>query len=466
MAITFEQLTGPRGLPLVGSAFDIKLSDMHNQLEEWADEYGPVYRLKIGPTRITVVTEPSIIQTVLRDRPDTFIRMKKMDDILRENGVHGVFNAEGEEWKLHRAMVAKGLDVKHQKSFFPQMLTTLERLYNKWERNATNGEEVNIQQDFLRFTVDITTTLAFGFEMNTLEEKGGVVQDHMEKIFPMIFKRLNAPIQWHKLLRSKSDREFDHAREEIFALIDTFIEKGKERLIQHPELRENPENFLDAILVAAEQEEAFGNVEIRGNLMTLLMAGEDTTAHTLAWSIFLLTKNPEWQSWLRDEADELLGENKWVNDYALTQQFERVDGVANETMRIKPVAPLLLFEPTEDVVIDGYFFEKGSRMLVQTRHAAMADSSFEKATEFNPKRWLKASRCPVHSMEAFVPFGGGPRYCPGRNLAMLEIKMVLSMLFKNFEVEMITPHEKIDEIMAFTMMASDYKVRLKHRTGV
>lgn len=463
MAITYDQLPGPKGLPLIGNIHQVELSKLHQHMETWADEFGPVFKTRLGPAKITVITDPEIIQTILKDRPHDFVRMKKMDKILREEGINGVFNAEGEEWKLHRKMVAKGLDVRHQKEFFPQMLTILERLYNKWQKNAENGDVIDIQRDFLRFTVDVTTSLAFGYEMNTIEEKGGVVQDHLEKIFPMIFKRINAPIQWHKLMKGKESRSYDKSIQEVYQLIDDFIEAGRKKLEEQPELKENPSNFLEAILAASESEENFGNEEVKGNLLTLLLAGEDTTAHTLAWSIYLLTQSPAEITKMQAEIDQVLKNEKWFSEYADQQQLNIIEGVTNETMRLKPVAPLLLFEPIKDVEIKGYKLAKGSRILVQTRYGAIHDEHFTAAKSFNPDRWAKASGCPMHNTNAFVPFGGGARFCPGKNLAMLEIKMVLSMLFKNFNLEMMTEHEKVDEIMAFTMMASDFRVRLTPR---
>ncbi|MCH2226003.1 MAG: cytochrome P450 [Crocinitomicaceae bacterium] len=463
MSITESQLPGPKGLPILGNLLKIDVNNMHNQMERWAEEYGKVYRLSLPIANLVVITDPVITQIILKNRPYKFVRMTKLDRILRREGIHGVFNAEGDEWELHRRMVTKGLDVKHQKDFFPQMLRTVERLHNKWSKNADNGEIIDLQSDFLRFTVDITSSLAFGYEMNTIEQDGGVVQDHMEKIFPMIFKRINAPIPWYKVFRTKEDREYDKALSEVNKLVDDFIIQGRKRLKDNPKLRENPKNFLEAILVAAEEEEDFGDKEVKGNLLTLLLAGEDTTAHTLSWAIFLLTKFPESQERLINESIEILGDSKWLENYDDHNKFEYLDGISNETMRLKPVAPILLFEPTEKVEIEGYVFEKGQLLLLETRYASIQDEHFTDGETFNPARWIKETKCPVHNMNSFVPFGGGPRYCPGRNLAILEIEMVLSMLFKNFKVEMVTPHEDVKEIMAFTMMASDYKIKLTHR---
>ena len=463
MPVTLKDLPGPKGYPLVGNIPVIDLPDLHNQIEGWADEFGDVYRLGLGYTSQTVVTRPSMIQKILAARPDEFVRMKKMNNIIREGGVRGVFNAEGEEWKLHRKIVARGLDVKHQKEFYTPMLEVLERLHKKWSKDADSGKPFDIQRDLLRFTVDITTTLAFGIEMNTLEQEGGAIQDHMEKVFPMIFYRINQPIQWHKVFKRKADKEFDLAVEEMNKLVDEFIESGRRKLKDNPELRQNPTNLLESILVAAEEEDSFSLEEVRGNLLTLLMAGEDTTAHTLVWLIYLLTIHTEAQDGLRTEADRVLGEEPWLKEYAANNDLKFTEAVTLESMRFKPVAPVMLFQATKDIEIEEFFIKKGQKILTQWRSAAMKDTYFTKARDFNPGRWLKESKCPVHSMDAYTPFGSGPRYCPGRNLAILEVRMVLSMLFKNFEIEMVTRHEDIDEIMAFTMMASEFKVRLKHR---
>lgn len=463
MAITLQELPGPKGLPILGNITKVDLPNLHKQIEQWADEFGDVYRLDLGLTNQLVVTRPSLIQKIASERPDVFIRASKMDKILREGSVHGVFNAEGEEWKVHRSLITKGLDVKHQQQLYPSLLDKVERLHRKWSQRADEGEPFSIQDDLLRFTVDVTTSLAFGYEINTLEQQGGVIQDHMEKIFPMIFKRINEPIPWYRIIKGKKSREFDNAVQEMITLVDEFILKTREKIEENPSLRENPTNLIESIILASETEDAIGDKEVRGNLLTLLMAGEDTTAHTLNWMIYLLTQLPKIQDEIRKEVDAVLSDNKIVNDYKLNSQLKYIEGCANESLRFKPVAPIILHEAIKDVEIEGVFFKKGQKVLTQYRHGALSDKYFTDAKDFKPERWLKASQCPMHNMDAFTPFGAGPRYCPGRNLAILEVRGVIAMLFKNFEIELVTPYADVDEIMAFTLMSSDYKVLLKHR---
>lgn len=463
MPLSKKDLKGPKGYPLVGNIPVLDLPNLHRQVEEWEKEYGDLFRLDLGYTSHIVVTRPSLIQKISAARPDEFRRLKKMSDVIKYGGVHGVFNAEGEEWKLHRKIIAKGLDVRHQREFYPSMVIVLERLYRKWDQLAESGEPYDIQQDLFRFTVDITSSLAFGIDMNTLEEKGSVIQDYMNKIFPMIFKRINMPIPWYKVARSKESKEFDKALIEMNKLVDQFIAEGTKRIQENPELRENPTNLLESIIVAAEDEPEFTAEHVRGNLLTLLMAGEDTTATALTWLIYLLTKNPEVQQNIRKEADAVMGDNHWLTVYENNAKLQYTEAAAFESMRFKPVAPVILNEAQKDIELEGLQIKAGDKIFMQWRPGAMKDEYFTEATAFKPERWLKETKCPVHNMDAFTPFGSGPRYCPGRNLAILEIKMVISMLLKNFDVEMITPHEEIKENMAFTMMADPFYVRLMRR---
>ena len=466
MAISYKALNGPKGYPIIGSLHKIEVGNMHNQLEDWADEFGKVYKLVLGPSNLTVITDPTIIHEVLRQRPEKFRRMEKMDDVLSEAGVVGVFNAEGERWKVHRRLVNKGLDVKHQQHYFSDILIVIERLFYKWNSLALEKKAFNIQQDLLRFTVDVTTSLAFGYKMNTLEEDGGVIQDHLEKIFPEVFKRINAPIPIWRYFKKKKDKAFDHAVVEINKFVDDLLSAGKKRFKENPTLKVKPANFLESLLVAAEEEGGLTDEDIRGNLLTILMAGEDTTAHTLSWAVFLLANNPEVQEKMKEESELILKNEKWLTDYGSHSKFIYTEAVALETMRLKPVAPLLLHEPLEDVEIEGYAFAKGSKLLFQLRYENLKGENFSQPLAFKPERWIEQEKgeCPMgHDTKAFIPFGAGARFCPGKNLAMLELKLVLSMLTKNFRIKLASPTDEVKEVMAFTMMPSTFKVRLEKR---
>ena len=234
---TYKTLNGPKGLPYLGNMFQIDVSRLHLQIESWEKEFGDVFKIKLAGIKLIVISNPELIQKILKLRPKEFQRASKLNRIIREQGIHGLFNAEHGDWEKHRSIITKGLDVKHQIQFFPELKEITERLYHKWEKDAREGNEVDLQQDFLRFTVDVTTSIAFGIKMNTIEEEGGVIQDHLEKVFPMIFKRINEPIPFHKIFKTKKDKDFEKSLNEIHIFIDEIIKKGKARIAQNPALR-------------------------------------------------------------------------------------------------------------------------------------------------------------------------------------------------------------------------------------
>ena len=165
-----------------------------------------------------------------------------------------------------------------------------------------------------------------------------------------------------------------------------------------------------------------------------------------------------------EEVNEVLGEKAFMDDYSLHTKLPYTEAVIMEALRLKPVAPLMLFEPTEKINIKNYEFNVGDRLLTHMRSSYMKDENFSKASEMIPERWLKGqSQCPRHNPQVFTPFGSGPRFCPGRNLAMLEMKMILSMLIKNFKLSPKTKQSDIKEIMAFTMMPSSFEITMQKR---
>src|SRR6185436_12558049 len=163
--------------------------------------------------------------------------------------------------------------------------------------------------------------------------------------------------------------------------------------------------------------------------------GEDTTAYTLTWAVHHLCDARDAAARLREEADAVLREGI-ARDLETANRLAFAGAVANETMRLRPVGPVLLFEALRDVVLGDVAAPKGMWVAVLTRPPATDGEHFADPATFRPERWLGDPRG-AHDPSAHVPFGSGPRICPGRTLALLEMKVVLAMLFGDFEVERV-----------------------------
>jgi cytochrome P450 len=192
-----------------------------------------------------------------------------------------------------------------------------------------------------------------------------------------------------------ADLEADAASIRIQRAITGFIAQTRARLEAEPQLRSKPSNLLEALVSARDEPDSgFSDREVIGNAITMVFAGEDTTSNTIAWLLNLLPQSPAAMDAAAAEADRLLGQ-------------DRVAGA---------LAPA------------------GTILFLLLRIAAEREGGLDQPQRFLPERWLGegAAGSPADPSRKLFPFGGGPRFCPGRFLAMAEIKMVMSMLLRNF----------------------------------
>ncbi len=463
---SIADLTGPKGWPLLGNYPQIDFREFHRQLERWAEEFGAVYRVALGPHQFVVVSDVEAASFLLRERPHLFGRRVALEQIFDELGFNGVFSADDDNWRRQRKIVITALNSAHLHEFYASMRATTQRLQRRWERAADAGQAVDLCEELMRFTVDITTQLAFGIDFNTLETDGPIIQQQLDKVFPMLNRRLGAPFPYWRYVRLAKDRELDQAVTAIQDQIGEIVASCRQRLAANPELLHAPTNFLEAMIAAQEAENLpFSDADIIANVFTLLLAGEDTTANTLAWAIKFFTDFPDLFLRVRTEVDGVLGVAEVPEHHQDAQRFPLIEAFANETMRLKPVAPILVSEAKALVEVAGVNIPPGTAIILLSRRIATSAENFSRPTEFVLDRWLEKSQPEnrVHNQKAFIPFGGGPRFCPGRNLALLEIKVVLAMLCRNFEVELANQGQVVEELFAFTMSPTNLWVKFKRR---
>jgi cytochrome P450 len=462
---TIKELPAPKGTFILGHLSAFNRSDKHLVMEDWVKESGDLFQIRLVTKRFIVSADQKLNAQIFRLRPGKFRRYSKINEVMEEMGIRGVFNAEGEDWKKHRKITSEALNVKNMPAYFPIVKTVTQRLLTNWLKLPLEQNKVDVQTEMMRLTVDITSTLAFGHPMNTLEEKDEVIQKHLEKIFPMVNSRITAPLPMWRWIKSKKDRELDKSLEIIFKSIRQFIQEAKDRLQAAPALKEKPSNFLEALLVEQEKEGSFSNEEIIGNVFTILLAGEDTTSNSISWIVYYLAQHPEVIQKIRAEAIDIYGDGALPEQYEQLARMKYTEAVALETMRLKPVTPTLYHEAIEDVEVEGLHIKKGMVVMSQNKVAQTDAHNFTNPDAFLPERWLaKAAGCPhhtAHKPEVIQVFGNGPRFCPGKNLAMQEMICVISMICKNFDFELAVDKKEITEEFAFTMYPKNLWIKIK-----
>ncbi|NML43974.1 cytochrome P450 [Ramlibacter sp. G-1-2-2] len=459
---------GPRGWPLLGIAPRVKLESFHRQLEDWSREYGEVFAFRLGRRPFLAVSNPEVIASVLRRRPEVFRRGARLEATSREIGFLGLFSSNGDTWRRQRPMVLAGLDPAHIRSYLPAMSEITQTLRRRWLEAAQKGHEIDVLADLMRYTVDVTTCLAFGHNLNTLEASSETaIQQHLNVILPALFKRLLTPFELPRWMRNRSLR---HHVVALRAEVQAFIARARAQLDERPELRERPENLIQALIAASQKgQQGITDEDVAGNVLTMLLAGEDTTAHTLAWLFWLLGRHPQAVAMARAEVDAVLPPDGVACSVEQLAGLDEVEACASEAMRLKPVAPLLMNEVGEDTEVAGVLVPKGAIVACLLRRPALDEGQFPDPQRFDPSRWRTGqpgAKSLSSAKRAVMPFGAGPRMCPGRYLAMTEVKMVTAMLLANFDLEFVgvPGRDEPAERMALTMAPVDLKMRLRLRS--
>ncbi len=462
----------PAGL-FGGNLMQIKPKQVHRIFEGWARDLGPEFVVWFGKIPSLVLTDHELISKILRERPDDFARTRRVSELGREMGLTpGLFSAEGESWRVQRRMVMSAFSPNQIRAYFPSMLRVTERMQRRWQRAASQGTRIDLLDDLMRYTVDTITGLAFGNDVNTIESDDDIIQQHLNTVFPAMARRAFSVVPYWRWFKLPADRQLDRSIVEINKAIDGFIAQARQRLAQDPARREAPPNLLEAFIVSAEQEGGkISDLEIRGNVLTMLLAGEDTTANSMAWMLSLLKSHPEQLARLQREVREAFPPGQ-APTMDVLNRLEFMDACIHETMRLKPVAPFLAVQALREVSINQIRVPRDTIVWTLFRHDATSERYFEQAERFEPQRWMspgdEADKGGVrpNAKGIAMPFGSGPRICPGRYLALLEIKLCMVMLMRDFDILSVLTDSggEAGERMSFTMVPDALYMTLASRT--
>lgn len=456
----WRDLPGPRGWPVLGQLPGFDASRTHLVLEAWARDFGTPYRFGMGPGYdAMVIDDPDVIHEISRQRPEAFTRGGRLQPVMAEMGFNGVFSAEGAAWTAQRRLVMASLRPTHLDGWLPALNAITDRLERRWAAAAREGRVVEMTAELKRYTVDVTSLLAFGRDPRTLDSAGeDRIQAHLELIFPAIMRRVMTPFSYWHWIRLPADRRLDRAIRAVQAYAQDCIAAARAGLARADP--QAPRHALEAMLLA-QAETGLSDADILANVVTLLLGGEDTTAHALCWTMFYLARD-------RDLQDAMAALAAWVPsegpaDRAALDRLAPFEHLALEAIRLRPVVPFNVFEPVTETVVNNVRLAPRTKIFTLARPAMLDPARFADPTAYRPGRW--AADAPPGSVQhrAFLPFGAGARVCPGRALATTEMRLVLARLLRRFRLALDGDPARIAEVNALTMMPDRMPLRLTPR---
>jgi cytochrome P450 len=266
-----------------------------------------------------------------------------------------------------------------------------------------------------------------------------------------------------RYVRLPQDRRLERSVAALAEAVDRLVGQARARMAANPTLAARPSNLLEAMIAAADQEgSGVDDRAVAGNVSTMLLAGEDTTANTIAWLIYLLHRHPQA---MRRAREEVLRHAPEPVAFSIERMdaLDFLDACVEEAMRLKPVAPFMPLEALRDTSVAGIHVPAGGLVWCVLRHHSVADSHFPRAAEFDPQRWLTDGQGASADKKVAMPFGAGPRTCPGRYLALLEVKVAMSMLLARYDIVAVDTPDGRDaqEVMGFVMSPESLHLRVR-----
>jgi len=426
---------GPRGEPLFGSSRTYA-SDPFRFISALEDAYGDMARFDMGPMDTVMLCAPDAIERVLVSEADRFRKPDFQGDALGDLLGDGLLLSEGETWQQQRQLANPAFSMARLSGMADRITDHAEARIADW----SVGDVVDVERAMTRTTLDVILDLMMGVELT--EEQVRTVEEQLVPLgqrFEPDPLRFAAP-DWVPM---PGDREYEAAVETLDGVLDEVIAQ-REGTTGTDE--DGPMDFL-SILLRARDEGEQSPEQLRDEMMTMLLAGHDTTALTLTYTWFLLSEHPEAERRLHEEIDTVVGDERPT--MAHVRELDYLERVIQEAMRLYPPVYTMFREPTEDVALAGYEVPEGVSVMVPQWGVHRSARFYDDPETFDPDRWAP-ERADERPRFAYFPFGGGPRHCIGKHLAMLEAQLIVARTAQEYRLDFLgeTPLDLLPSLTA------------------
>jgi cytochrome P450 len=384
-------------------------------------QYGPFVRTRL-PLQLYFVADPACIEEILVKKAECF-RKDRTSRLLSRVVGNGLLVNEGESWRRQRRLLQPAFHQRQLHAYAAVMVGAIERAAAGWQ----TGQTRNVHEDMMGVTLNIVAETLFGADVSAdAGHIGRIISELMEEFGRIL--GLAARFQPPAWVPTAANRRFRASARKVDGVILGIIEAR----------RRSPngggQDDLLSLLIRARDEDGgrMTDAQVRDEAVTLFLAGHETTALALTYSLYLLATHPECQDRLADELDRVLGGR--TPGLADLERLTYTDAVVLEAMRLYPPAWVMARQALSAVEIGGYRFPAGAEFVISPWVLHRDPKSFDAPEAFQPARWQDdlVRRLPRF---AYFPFGGGPRVCIGNRFAMMEAKLVLAVAIQRFRFE-------------------------------
>ena len=380
--------------------------------------------------RMFIINEPGAIRHILLDNAANYTKSEVGRRLLEPGLGRGLLTSEGATWRRPRRIMAPAFDPRTVVGYAPIMTDVTEELLAKWDA-LPEPREVDVAAAMMHATLHIISHAMFSSdsdEVVDVVERG--VSKYQTIVRPSLFDLLHIPLWLTRLIfPQQTEGIFDEFDEKVDRLL---AERGRE-----PDAE--PKDLL-ARLIAARDDVTGGGMtpkEVRDQVVTIFMAGHETTSQALSWTWYLLSQHPAVEAKLHAELATVLGGRTPCYDDIANLRYTRM--VIEESMRLYPPAHTIGRQPIAADEVLGHRIPAGAEVLIMPWLLHRKPSLWEYPERFDPERFAP-ERAATRPRFAYMPFGAGPRICIGAAFAMTEAILILATIAQRYRMRMVPGH--------------------------
>ncbi|KAJ3291551.1 hypothetical protein HK104_005975 [Borealophlyctis nickersoniae] len=453
----------PGGEPFLGIFREVaksaKVQANHLYFEKLSKALGPIGRMKILWLDLYLVSDPILAKEVLNDT-ETYGRAEQLRLLFGLLGEATIISIEGPEWKKHRKVISAAFTNSHLNASIPKINEVLDSLFPIWDAQASAGTPVEVYNDLSTMALDSLGHAVLGADFQLLKSRLDPTIDNgnlgsagklMDKIMLGLQKRASGlpPPFW----RFVGDKLGDTIKE-VRDIVEGIMEAKAEQL-RLSDKREG--DLLESLLLQAEA--GVSKKDILDNLVLLFIAGQDTSANTMVWTLLLLAQNPDKKKKLQDELDSVLGKDGVPKTSADISSLKYLDAVIKESLRLYGPAPMSQRRAKKPALLGGKW-QIPADATINWRIMHLDEKYWPEPLEFRPERWFDEA---AKTNPAYMPFGAGPFMCVGMRFANLNMRMALARIVQRYDFTLV-PGQSLTEVFTVTMgLKHGLKLDMKRR---
>jgi cytochrome P450 len=404
------------------------------------ERYGDIVTLNLGLTRFFILSAPAHVGHVLVERPDNYVKQGPMWDRLRAVLGNGLGVSQGEPWRRQRRMVQPHFHRQALGALTGEMVEEIERVIDSWSPHVGTPRDMATLSPHMTMAVIVRAMFGTAIDdadVQIVHTSFGYILDYMLR--GLILHSLPA---WLPL---PGRGRYGQALRSIDAVVYRTIEKRR-RMGEGGDL-------LWMLLSTVDEETGTGmdDEELRDHVISLFLAGYETTANTISWALSAVAQQPEIARRIREEVEAVAGPSRPTFEHLARFTYTRQ--VVKETLRQYPSGWNVVRTVVQDDVIDGYRIPAGSQVMLSLYGSHHHPKYWADPWRFDPDRF-SPEREKLRPTRAWTPFGLGQRMCIGAELAMMECTLVLAQALSRYEVTPVpgrTPEPKL----SFTLKSRD-----------